>query len=131
MPTGVLWWLIAIAVVAAIAYFYHRRNKGMVTIRLPRDQAENLLEMVKEQREEIGRKRQELVDGAALQGVSVSTEEFIGNIEKLKEKYAGSEREKFSAMIDAFASDLREKYGESIPVDEMHKLQEALEREDQ
>ena len=76
----------------------------------------------------IENKIEAVIGQGAREGKTISTEKVLSRVEELKSSYTGPDREAFVEEIDRVMTEVREKYGPEIPVDEAYRLQKELER---
>jgi hypothetical protein len=77
---------------------------------------------------QIENKIEAVIGQGAREGKTISTEKVLSRVEELKSSYTGPDREAFVEEIDRVMTEVREKYGPEIPVDEAYRLQKELER---
>lgn len=97
-------------------YIYKKRGK----VTLNREQTELALELIKKERHEIQKKKQEVINNAAKDGATISTASALKALDELLKEHQGDEE--FIGDVRKFKKNILEKYGEQIPVDVAYKI---------
>lgn len=121
----ILPWLLAIAFGIALAVVLWKQSR-----RPPEFSPEqNLLirDLLNKEVERVAQERQTLIDKAAAEGKTVSTEAVLKPLEQLRFQYQAANRPEDVAVVDRMIGDFRAKYGTAIPVDEADKLLREIE----
>ena len=77
--------------------------------------------------EEIGRRRQAIIDQGAADAKTISTEAALTHVLELKAAYDGPNREEYVADLDRFVEEFRKMHGPQIPVAEAYAILKELE----
>jgi hypothetical protein len=111
-----MFWIV-MAVLIIIGLVIYAKRRGAVT--LSKDQAQLVHQLVSKERQEIAKKIQDIVDEGALQGKTIPVDnlckETTGMTEQVKQEVA------------KFKEELLDKYGPTIPVNTVQRLQWELE----
>jgi hypothetical protein len=110
-----MYWIV-LALVLIIGLIIYSRRKG--TVKLTKDQAKMVLDLIRKERLEIDKKRGEIIEKVAGEGATLSLNEIFKN---MKPESEAVERE-----IQKLKKSLFDKYGEKIPVDVVYRLWKEL-----
>lgn len=94
--------------------------------RVPLQEVEAMQRRIDYELNKLKDKRQEIVEKAARQGVTIDLATLRKKLDKSKAEYNGADRQAYIQQIDLFLTTLEVKYGTSIPVDEANKLLDKL-----
>ena len=83
--------------------------------------------LVEERLQSIEESRQAIIDKGAHEGKTMATEAVLRHLEGSKAAHQGADREAYTAAADKLAREFREKYPETIPVDEAYRLMKEWE----
>jgi len=92
-----------------------------------REQLDLMQGLIKEKLQTIEASRQAIIDKGADEGKTIATEAVLRHLEASKADYQGADRAAYTAAADKLARDFREKYPDTIPVDEAYKLMKEWE----
>jgi hypothetical protein len=83
--------------------------------------------LVKEKLQTIEESKQAIIDKGAHEGKTIATETVLRHLESSKVAHQGADREAYTAAADKLAREFREKYPDTIPVDEAYRLMKEWE----
>ena len=86
------------------------------------EQLASMQGLVKEKLQSIEESRQAIIDKGAHEGKTMATEAVLRHLEGSKAAHQGADREAYTAAADKLAREFREKYPDTIPVDEADRL---------
>lgn len=106
---GLIFWLVS----------YNSHRKAV--------QAASERDRILQELQEIEKKKQGLINGAAQHGVTISTDHALKQIETLKEAYIASGHEEEAREVERIIKEFREQNGSEIPVDKAYTLMKEIE----
>jgi hypothetical protein len=66
--------------------------------------------------------RQTIIDKGAREGKTISTESVLRHLEASKAEHQGADRATYAVAADKLAQEFRDKYPDTIPLDEAYRL---------
>jgi hypothetical protein len=91
------------------------------------EQLASMQGLVKEKLQSIEESRQAVIDKGAHEGKTIATEAVLRHLEASKATHQGADREAYTAAADKLSREFREKYPDTIPVDEAYRLMKEWE----
>ncbi|MGA7314899.1 MAG: hypothetical protein WBX22_13090 [Silvibacterium sp.] len=91
------------------------------------EQPDFILGLVNERLQTIEASRQAVIDKGAHEGKTIATETVLRSLEASKGAYQGADRAAYTAAADKLAREFREKYPDTIPIDEAYRLMKEWE----
>jgi hypothetical protein len=121
-----------VLILLAVVAFVVRIVKNTAASAAPEQQftSEQLASMqglVKEKLQSIEEQRQAIIDNGAREGKTIATESVLRHLEASKAAHQGADREVYIAAVDKLAQEFRQKYPDTIPVDEAYRLMKEWE----
>lgn len=110
-----MYWIV-LAILIIVCWIVYSKRKVNVT--LTKDQAELALGLIQKERNEIEKKRQEIIDNEAAKGKTVSLESIFSHVE--------NEPEPVRNECVRIKKEIFDKYGANIPVDVAYRLIKQL-----
>jgi hypothetical protein len=83
--------------------------------------------LVRENLQSIEESKQTIIDKGAHEGKTIATETVLRHLDASKAAHQGADREAYTAAADKLAREFREKYPDTIPVDEAYRLMKEWE----
>jgi hypothetical protein len=83
--------------------------------------------LVKEKLQSIEDSKQTIIDKGAQEGKAIATETVLRHLEASKVAHQGADREAYTVAADKLVREFREKYPDTIPVDEAYRLMKESE----
>ena len=91
------------------------------------EQLASMQGLVKDKLQSIEEQRHAIIDKGAREGKTIATEAVLRHLEASKAAHQGADREAYVAAADKLAREFREKYPDTIPVDEAYRLMKEWE----
>jgi hypothetical protein len=118
-------WLLLLTVIAVIAYFFYSKKEG--TLSLSKKEIRTVQDLLDQERQHAGGKKQAMVDQAAREGKTIPLSQVIGPLEKSKEVYRDDAQ--YVAAVNRTIDELKRRYDTVIPIDEAYPFVEKDEED--
>jgi len=86
------------------------------------EQLASMQGLVKEKLQSNEEQRQAIIDKSAREGKTIATEAVLRHLEASKAAHQGADSEAYTAAADKLAREFREKYPDTIPINEAYRL---------
>jgi hypothetical protein len=96
-------------------------------VRFTREQLDTMRGLTIEKLRTVEASKQAVIVKGAHEGKTIATEAVLRRLEAAKAAYQGADRAAYTAAADKLARELREKYPDTIPVDEAYRLMKEWE----
>jgi LPXTG-motif cell wall-anchored protein len=126
MASGAIWFVavVVVLIVGLVLWFRRRRNNQDFSP----DQLHLITGVLEKEIQAVRKERKALIDEAAKQGKTISTERALRHVVELRSQYARENRHEDVRTIDSLMREIREKYGPEIRVDEADRLADEIEQ---
>jgi hypothetical protein len=124
--SNLAWSIIAAVLVAVIIILWLRIRRDRQNNFSPK-QMVLVRELLQKEVSRVQRTQQDLIDKAASEGKTVSTDSALKYAEELKLRYEAEGRHADAQVVAKMIAEVRESYGREIPIDEAFRLMKKYE----